>query len=426
MKEEETGSGNIRTGVDIVEISRIQRILKKDKAGFYNKIFTKGEIDYIEKSGNKAPTVAGIFSAKESIAKLLASGIGKLSWQDIEIKHSEKGKPYVEPSKTMKDLLEYNNISSIDISISHEKAYAISLAVGIGRGEKGIQIPSEIREIKLSRKKDSHKGSYGRLGIIGGSAGMTGAPYLTAQAALRTGSGLVYSIVPRSISDIMSVKFNEVIVKSVPDNNKACFREESIEEVLKLMEDMDVLALGPGMGVDEERLNMLDQIISSYERPLVIDADGINCLAMRPEILLNKKGPIILTPHPGEFARLVGKTIGEVQSNRAAYARDLANKYQIILVLKGNETIVACPGEEHIYINSTGNPGMATAGSGDVLTGIIASLLGQGLEGGEAARFGVFVHGLAGDLVSIEKGEHGLIGGDIVKMIPRAIKEIQK
>ena len=219
MKEEKTGSGNIRTGVDIVEISRIQRILKKDKAGFYNKILTKGEIDYIEKSGNTAPTVAGIFSAKESIAKLLASGIGKLSWQDIEIKHSEKGKPYVEPSKTMKDLLEYNNISSIDISISHEKAYAISLAVGIGRGEKGIQIPSEIREIKLSRKKDSHKGSYGRLGIIGGSAGMTGAPYLTAQAALRTGSGLVYSIVPRSISDIMSVKFNEVIVKSVPDNS---------------------------------------------------------------------------------------------------------------------------------------------------------------------------------------------------------------
>ena len=272
------------------------------------------------------------------------------------------------------------------------------------------------------RDKNSHKGSYGRLGIIGGSRGMTGAPYLAASAALRTGSGLVYSFVPEGLETIMPIKLVEAIVKPVEDSGRGCFSQESIGLLLAGLDGLDALALGPGMGLDEARVKLVRELIGASDQKLVVDADGINALALIKDScrLDNKK--IVITPHPGEMARMLGRDIAYVQANRLDLARELASNYGLLVVLKGWETIVT-DGEE-VYINRTGNPGMATAGSGDVLTGIIASFLGQKLGLFEAAKLGVYVHGLAGDLAREVRGEYGLIARDIIDNIPRALVQL--
>lgn len=285
-----------------------------------------------------------------------------------------------------------------------------------------LERSDEMLKLLPKRKSDTHKGTYGRVGIIGGSRGMTGAPYLSSQAALRVGAGLVYTIVPKSLETIMCIKLTEVIVKSIEDKGKGHFVKESIIEVLGTTKDMDVIAIGPGLGIDIERIYFLEEIIKSSKIPMVIDADGINCISHNPNILLNSKKDIIITPHPGEMARLLKKSIKEIQGNREYYAKYAAKKYNIYVVLKGHNTIVASPNGE-IYVNNTGNPGMATAGSGDLLTGIILGLWGQGLSSFDAAKLGVYFHGIAGDLACEDKGEYGVIATDILENIPRSMME---
>ncbi len=422
-------SGNIRTGIDIVDIKRINKLLIDRRESFFNRIFSLAEIKYINDNGNRTNTVAGMFSVKEAVSKLLGSGIGEIDWKDIEIYHENNGKPYIKLNKKIKDKLESINIRSIDISISHEREYAIAIAQGIGDFRCGydlnIQIPNRIKNLLPNRKTDTHKGSYGRVGIIGGSRGMAGAIYLSSQAAIRSGSGLVYSLVPRTIEAIMSAKLTEVIVKSIEDEGKGYFIKASIKEILKTIEPMDVIGIGPGMGVDEDRLYIIEEIIKSYNNPIILDADAINCLSINPNTIYNRDKEIIITPHPGELGRLLGKSSEEIQENRTFYSKYVSEKYNIIVVLKGDNTVVACPGDENVYINTTGNPGMATAGSGDVLTGMICSFIGQGIRPLDATILGVFTHGLAGDLAKVEKGEYGLISSDIIEHIPKSIKKIQ-
>lgn len=277
-----------------------------------------------------------------------------------------------------------------------------------------------IRGLLKKRKASSHKGDYGRVGIIAGSIGMAGAVNLTSRAALRTGSGLVYSIVPESLELILSIKLTEAIIKPIGDKNIGYFTKDSLEQILKATKNMDALALGPGLGIDEERIYLVGELIKNINIPLVIDADGLNCLSKNINILKEVNYPIILTPHHGEMSRLLGRDIKNIESNRVKYAKEFSQKYNVFTVLKGHKTLVASP-EGDIYINHTGNPGMATAGSGDVLTGIIVSLLGQGLKPFDSARLGVYLHGLAGDLAKEDKGEFGLIAGDILEKIPLGI-----
>lgn len=281
-----------------------------------------------------------------------------------------------------------------------------------------------MKNLLPKRIEDSHKASYGRIGVIAGSTGMTGAAYLVCQSALRTGGGLVYSIVPRSLELIMSIKLTEAIVKVIEDKDRGYFIEESINEILEETHKMDSIALGPGIGVDRGRVNLVREIIRNTEVPLVIDADGLNCISKDIDMLRKKKGPIIITPHPGEMGRLLNLDIKEIEGKRQYYSKYISEKYNIITVLKGHKTIVTSPGGES-YINTTGNPGMATAGSGDVLTGIIASLLGQGLGPYDAGKLGVYLHGLAGDIVKDEIGEYGIIARDIIEAIPHGIMKIK-
>ena len=410
------------TGVDIVNINRIKKILFKKKDSFYNRIFTKNEIEYIYKGGHKATTVGGIFAAKEAVSKALGTGISTIGWKDIEILHKENGKPYVNLIGNGKLRMNRLGIGNMDLAISHEEDYALAFVVGYSNLYSSINVDNSIKKLLPKRKNESHKGTYGKVGIVAGSKGMTGSAYLVSQAALRTGSGLVYTIVPEAIETIMGIKLTEAIIRPVKDNN-GFFSKDSLNDISNEIKEMDVIAIGPGMGVDEDRLHILEEILNSYTKPIVIDADGINILSFNLNILNNHISPIIITPHPKELGRLLNKSTKEIQENRIYYSKYISKKYNIIVVLKGFETIVALPTGD-IYINGTGNPGMATAGSGDVLTGVIASFIGQGLKPEDGAKLGVFCHGLAGDLASFEKGEYGIIATDILENIPYSIKKI--
>jgi len=260
------------------------------------------------------------------------------------------------------------------------------------------------------RKADSNKGDYGKVLIIAGSSGMMGAAVLTANAALRTGSGMVTLCVPDKIKDIVNSMSLETVV--------AGFRE--LDEKLK---DCDVIALGPGLSRSKDAVKLVRGLILSkkIKVPVVIDADGLNAIS-DPSIFKRSGKDIILTPHPGEFSRLSGKKIDDIQRDRIGNADLFASKYGVTIVLKGAYTVIS--GKGKTYINPTGNPGMASAGVGDVLTGIIASLIGQGVDPFEAAVAGAYVHGMAGNLAVSIKGEHGIIASDIIDSIPYTLASI--
>ncbi len=403
----------MRTGVDIVKINRIREILDRKRSSFYKKIFTENEIGYFERKNHDPKTVAGHFASKEAISKLLGTGIGAVSWKDIEVLHDKKNKPYIRQNEKLKNMLKLLNIDLIELTISHEDEYAIAFAVGY-KDENKIHrnIPNEIKEILPKRKPDTHKGTYGRVGIIAGSKGMTGSAYLAATAALKSGSGLVYSIVPEELSDIMSVKFTEIIVKSYND----------IDACLNHLEKIDGLVLGPGLGQDYYKKDLVERILTQFKGPIVLDADGIN-LIDNPKVLFNREGITVITPHPGELARLLNTDTKEIQKKRIYYSKYTSNKYNVITVLKGNETLVSS--NDELYKNETGNPGMATAGSGDVLSGMIISFICQGIEPFKACKLATYSHGLAGDLAKEEKGEYGLVATDILDFIPKALRLIE-
>jgi NAD(P)H-hydrate epimerase len=412
----------IGTGVDIVKIARIERILEANRDSFLERIFTDEEIEYIKNKNYNAQTISGLFAAKEAVSKVLGTGIGKVNWKHIKVYYDEKGKPHVKLN-SQGEIMGSLNIDEIHVSISHEKEYAVAFAIGENYGGKiKIRVPQFIKDMLPERDKDTHKGTYGRVGIIAGSRGMTGAPYLTSMACLRAGSGLVYTIVPEGISSILAVKLVEAIIKPVSDKNTGVFKLDSIAEIEKIIEDMDVLAIGPGMGIDEERVELVKHILLNFNGPVVLDADGLNCISKVGLNIFNKRRfPTVITPHPGEFSRLLGVSTKEIQDNRVEYAKYVSTNYGIVTVLKGANTVVSNPKGE-VYINTTGNPGMATAGSGDVLTGMITSFIGQGIDFYKASILGVYCHGLAGDIVKEEKGEYGMIARDILESIPSSIK----
>lgn len=399
----------MRTGIDIVKIERIKNILVKNSSGFYRRIFTQGEIEYIRNKDEK--TVAGLYAAKEAISKLVGTGIGQLSFKDIEIYHEDRGKPRVKILGKLGNMLKALDIDEVDLSISHEDEYAIAIAVGT-KAVNFMEVSEDFKGLLANRQLNTHKGTYGRVGVIAGSLGMTGAPYLASMAALRSGAGLVYNIVPSRIADIMSIKHIEVIVRSYDDN----------EECLNHIKDLDGIVLGPGLGVSEEKRDLVKNILKSFRGPIVLDADGIN-LIDDVDIFRSRKDITVITPHPGELARLLGKKTEEIQRDRIYYSKYTSEKYNVISILKGHETVVAY--KDRLFINKSGNPGMATAGSGDVLTGMIISLILQEEDIFDASALGVYSHGLAGDIAKYHKGEYGLIAGDILDNIPTALRLIQ-
>jgi len=283
-----------------------------------------------------------------------------------------------------------------------------------------MRLPAQL----LQRKLNTHKKDFGHVFILAGSPGLSGAAILCSQAAMRSGCGMATLGIPKSLNTAMEIKLTEVMTKPLAETEQLTLSPKALANIRKFSGGVNVLALGPGLSTNRLTQALIRTLILSIDKPMVIDADGLNALVgylddfkLQAQRL---KSVRVLTPHPGEMARLLGVTTDFVQRKREGIAKKFAKEHNTIVVLKGHKTIVVSPKEE-IYINKTGNPGMATAGSGDVLTGIITSFIGQGLKAFEAAKFAVYIHGLAGDLAAKEKGELGLIASDIVEKIPKAI-----
>lgn len=274
------------------------------------------------------------------------------------------------------------------------------------------------------RPGSSHKGDYGRVLVISGSRGMAGAACLTAGAVARAGAGLVTMAVPEGIYEPVASKLAEVMVAPVPQTSQGTISKEALPVLRGMLERAEVLALGPGMSTNPETSEVIRRIISLSHVPTVLDADGLNAFVEHTALFKKVKKPLVLTPHPGEMARLAGISVEEVQNERLQVARSWSSAWGAVLVLKGARSIVASP-DGTAYINTTGNPGMATGGSGDVLTGVIAGLMAQGMDATGAAAAGVFLHGMAGDAAGREKGMMGLIAGDILRALPGVTRSVE-
>jgi NAD(P)H-hydrate epimerase len=272
------------------------------------------------------------------------------------------------------------------------------------------------------RPATAHKYSVGKVFVLGGSRGFTGAPSLAALAALRSGAGAVVLGVPASIHPMLVKKLTEVILLPLPETAEGTIAPEGFDRIAERCSWADVVALGPGLGRNSATDGILLALLKKIERPVVLDADGLTAVAGSLSILGKRTQPTILTPHAGELGRLIGVSAEAIESRRVDIARDSAKKLKSVLVLKGSPTVTSWP-RGPVCMNSTGNPGMATIGSGDVLTGVISGFAAQGMPAPEAAWAGVYIHGKGGDIAAGRLGQRSLLASDILDSIPEALQE---
>lgn len=381
-------------GIDLIRISKVEKILERHGEKFLEKVFTEVEIKYIEEKHFMPQTVAGIYAAKEAMLKELGTGIGEYSLKDVEVFHDEKGRPYGKAGEKL-----------FDISISHEGAYGVAVAVLM---EKNIlNVPDELKHLLKRREKKSHKGTYGRIGVVAGQMGMLGSAYLSSSAAFKTGAGLVYVVVEDEIFDAMSIKVTEQIVKTF----------EGIDAEIEFLKTMDAILIGPGIKNNDRYRTLLKEVLDMDKR-VVVDATAFDILRDNP-LFLQGKALKILTPHEGEFSKITGLSAEEIGKHREKFAKDFAKKHNLTLVLKGHETVVT--DGDKVYINKSGNPGMATAGSGDVLSGIVSALF-KNHDPYDAASLGVYMQGAAGDFAKDIYGEESMTASDIMENIYKVFK----
>ena len=284
-------------------------------------------------------------------------------------------------------------------------------------------IKVEINElVELPRReKDTYKGSYGKALFIAGSSNYLGAPYFSALSFLKAGGGLSYLATPKSISPFIASKGSEIVFIPQKETTSGSLTLESKEELLELSQRVDIVILGPGLSLNEETQKLVRELTKGIEAPLLIDGDGITAIAKELNLIKGRKAETILTPHSGEMSRIASMEAGEVDRDKINVLQKMAHELNAIIVLKGAHSLIGYP-DERVYINTSGNPGMATAGSGDALTGTIAAMYGLGLPLTDAVRMGVFMHGLSGDLAAEEKGEDGITAQDILDYLPNAVR----
>ena len=421
-------------GTDIVKISRMESVIFPE---FPRKIFTENEIAYINTKNNKAQTSAGIFAAKEAVLKAFGKGI-TLPLNQVEILHLEGGAPRIKLLGAVADFAGEKGFEEVEISISHDGEYAIACAYArinnyalchqkalfkLKNCPRDTITPELIAPLLPKRKSDSHKGTYGRLYIVAGSLGLTGAAIMASKASLICGAGLISLACPKELNTIFETALTEVMTKPIP-SREGLISLEGAEDILKNVSASDLCLIGPGLGRGDEITKIVQIVIENTSKPIVADADGLNAISHNTEILKKCKAPVIITPHIGEFAALTGMDIPTILENPQMHALAFARRYNTVVVLKSHNTVVASP-DGRICVNRLGNPGMATGGSGDVLSGAVASFAVQGIDPFEAALLGVYIHSLAADMASFEKGEYSLTPGDILEYIPYAIKYTQ-
>ncbi len=302
--------------------------------------------------------------------------------------------------------------------------------IGIPAAEvpRGVSVSlleaSDIRPLFPPRRPDAHKGTFGHLLIVAGSVGKTGAAAMAGRAALRSGGGLVTIACPASQQPIVAALGMETMTEPLAETPSQSLALKAKDRLLDLAARVEAVALGPGISLDPETQSLVRELVAEVPRPLVVDADGLSALAGHLQILKRAPAPRCLTPHPGEMARMLGTTVAEVQADRFEVVRVFSQRYRVFVALKGAHTVVGDP-TGTIFLNPTGNPGMATGGAGDVLTGMVGAFLSRGMRPLQALQAAVYLHGLAGDLARDDQGEEGLIAGDILEAIPAAIQSLQ-
>ena len=307
-------------------------------------------------------------------------------------------------------------VQVLDISIPHEAIEKHEIPVAWLELE-------DVQSLIPKRPTNTHKGEYGHTLVVAGSKGKGGAAGLTGLAALRAGAGLVTLAVPETCYQALEFNPLETMTVALPETKSGCISTKAIDILLKSLKGKNALAIGPGLSTDKETIQLLEALLPQVECPLIIDADGINALGKSRKLIDQIQAETVLTPHPKEMSRLSGWSIKDILNQRIERAREFAQEHNVTLLLKGARTLVAFA-EGTVLINPTGNPGMATAGSGDVLTGLIAGLISQGLSASSATAAGAFVHGMAGDLYVEANHEVPLIASDLLDKIPEAIKRI--
>jgi NAD(P)H-hydrate epimerase len=305
----------------------------------------------------------------------------------------------------------------VDIGVASE-------AVATVKPQTTLLTQEEVGALVRGRRRAAHKGDFGHLLVLAGARGKSGAALLCGSAALRVGTGLVTLAGPSSLNSVFSSALIEAMTIPFPEQPDGSL---SLDEgaITQALQGKSAVAFGPGIGVSSETIGLTRWLLAHSDKPLVIDADGLNCLATDVGILQTTREPVILTPHPGEMARLVNTSNADVQSRRLEVARSFAAQHRCYLVLKGAHTVIAAP-DGRAWINATGNPGMASGGMGDVLTGILGGLLAQGYPPEEACILGVFLHGYTGDLAAQEKGEAGILARDLIERLPGGLRALRQ
>jgi NAD(P)H-hydrate epimerase len=274
-----------------------------------------------------------------------------------------------------------------------------------------------------ARPPTGHKGTFGHLLVVAGSTGKAGAAAMTAEGGLRSGAGLVTVACPASVQAALAIKLTEAMTEPLAEVDGAVSLQ-ALAALQRLAEGKSALALGPGLGQHEETFALVRRLVRETPLPLVLDADGLNAIAEHPAVLRERPpGSAVLTPHPGEMARLTGRTVTEVEADRVGVAREFARRLRVVLVLKGARTVTALP-DGRVRLNGSGNPGLASGGMGDVLTGLIGGLLAQGLSPADAAVLGVYLHGRAADRLQQTLGSAGMIATDLLRELPATRKEL--
>ncbi len=283
---------------------------------------------------------------------------------------------------------------------------------------------ADVRAAFPPRDPAAHKGTFGHVLVLAGSVGKTGAAALCGLAAQRAGAGLVTLGTPRSVHDILEVKLTEVMTDPLPETEERTLALEGLDHILRLAEGKAAVAIGPGIGTHPSTQELVRRLVTSVAAPVILDADGITAFAGQPDLLARAAGSVVLTPHPGELSRLLSVGRDELLARRVIVVPETAGRLKVTLVLKTARTLIADP-DGQAAIVPTGNPGLASGGTGDVLTGLIAGLAAQGLPPGLAARAGAFLHGLAGDLAAREIGAEAMIASDVLAALPEAIRQVK-
>jgi hydroxyethylthiazole kinase-like uncharacterized protein yjeF len=396
-----------RIGVDAVSVERIALAVRRSGTGFLNKVYTRSEQAYC---AGDAERLAGRWAAKEAVIKCFDGTGICFPRRRIEVLPGPNGAPRAR-------LLGDHRGARVEVSITHHSRLAVATA-HLEMPDAGDDLlPAPDAVLLPDRPYDAHKGTFGTAIVLAGSLGFTGAAYLASTAAARTGAGLVRLLVADTIYPILAAKCTEVMATPVPEVAPGAVGHAAYDSILRQMAAAEVGVIGPGLGRDSSTWRLVLDLALRATCPLVIDADGLNALADSPRLKGRLGSKRVLTPHPGELARLTGKTIETIEADRTGSARKAAKEWGAVVVLKGAHTVVAHP-DGRTSEDPHEVPALATGGTGDVLAGIIGGLIAQGSDPFAAAVTGVYIHAAAGRRIAQRLGDSGLLASDLLLEIP--------